>query len=471
MTARFPVVRSGPFLILGVAGCLGLLAGVDPTLALVGACGVAFIAVLLASFQVATGIFIVVTFINLPDNAAKAIGVLLAIALLARIAMGRERRLGFHSDHAVATALLIVFLAWNLAGVLWAKSPSAVTATVPRYALSVLLLFVVYAAVRTRRDALLLIGLFVLGCAIAAAYGLIYAPPPGLYDDLSRSGGTLGDPNELAAVLVVGLFLGAAFSAVRSVPPPVRLAAMVSGVLCVAGIALSLSRGGLLALGVALIVGVFVAGRWRVHMALLAVIVAVGTVGYFATSSSPEALQRITNAGGGSGRSDIWLVGWRMFKANPIDGVGAGNFPIVSVNYLLKPGTITYSKYIVNTPLVAHNTYLQEMAEGGIVGAALFVGILGFALRSYRLAWRAFRRSGDRDLEILSYAAFIGLVGFLAACFFISIEFSKQLWILVALAPALQRLSVETPSEGADPTKVVTTDARALAGEPQLVGI
>ena len=469
MTARLPLARS-PLLVLGLAGCLGLLAGVNPTLALVGACAVAFVAVLFVSFSVATGIFIVVTFIALPDNAAKAIGVLLAIALMAKIAAGRERRQGFQSVHPIATASLVIFLGWSLLGALWAKSPSAVLATVPRYALSVLLLFVVYSAVRTRRDVLLLVTLFVLGSAIAAAYGLIYAPPPGIYDDLSRSGGTLGDPNELAAVLVVGLLLSAALAAVRSVPGPVRVGAMVSGVLCVAGIALSLSRGGLLALGVALVVGVFVAGRWRVHMAALAVVVAVGTVGYFATSSSPEALQRITTAGGGSGRSDIWLVGWRMFKANPVEGVGAGNFPIVSVNYLLKPGAITYSRYIVDTPLVAHNTYLQELAEGGIVGAALFFGILTFALRSYRLAWRGFRRSGDHDLEILSYAAFIGLVGFMAACFFISVEFNKQLWILVALAPALQRLSVASAETDSGATGVVATEPPVFAGEPRLVG-
>jgi O-antigen ligase len=442
MTARFPVVRPGPFLVLGLAGCLGLLAGVNPTLALVGACAIAFIAVLLASFPVATGIFIVVTFIDLPDNAAKGIGVLLAIGLLARIAAGRERGASLASAHPVVTAGLVMFLGWTMLGLLWAESGSAIATAVFRYALNFVLLFVIYSAVRTRRDFLLLAALFVLGSAIAAAYGLIYPPSPGLYDALSRSGGTLGDPNELAAVLVVGLLLSAALAAVRSVPGPIRVGAIVSGVLCMAGIALSLSRGGLLALGVALVLGVFVAGRWRVHMAALAVIVAIGTVGYFASYASPQALQHITTNNGGSGRSDIWTVAWRVFEANPVRGVGAGNFPVVSVHYLLSPGVITASRYIVDQPLVTHNTYLSLLAEQGVVGAALFIGILGFALRCYQLAWRASRQSEDRDLEILAYALFIGLVGFLAACFFISDEYSKQLWILLALAPALRRLAV-----------------------------
>jgi O-antigen ligase len=469
MTARSPVATSGLFLVLGLAGCLGLLAGVNPTVALAGASAIAFIAVLIASFPVATGIFIVVTFVNLPDSATKAVGVLLVVALVARIASGRERDLSFGSAHPVATAGMVLFVAWSLLGLLWADSGSAVSTAVLRYVLNFAVLFVIYAAARNRRDFLLLVVMFVLGCAIAGAYALVHPAAAGPFDDLSRSGGTLGDPNELAAVLVVGLLASAALAVVRSVPGPVRVGAIVSGVMCLAGIALSVSRGGLLALGVALILGVFVAGRWRVHMAALTMVVAIGTVGYFTTFAPPAALQRITQANGGSGRANIWVVGWRMFEANPVHGVGAGNFPVASVHYLLSPGTITASRFIVDQPQVTHNTYLNELAEGGIVGAVLFIGLLGFALRCFQLAWGGFRRSGDRDLEILAYALFTGLVGFLAASFFLSEEFSKQLWVLLALGPALLRLAGTRREEGGVPEAVVG-DAQELSGQPSLVG-
>jgi O-antigen ligase len=470
MTARFPVIRSGPFFVLGLAAGLGLLAGVNPILALVGASAIAFITVLLASFPVATGIFIVVTFVNLPDSATKAIGVLLVIALLAKIANGRERDLSFSSAHPAATAALLALLAWSLLGLIWAESSSAVSSAVLRYVLNFVVLFVIYAAVRTRRDFLLLVLMFVLGCAIAGAYGLVHPPPAGMFDLVTRSGGTLGDPNELAAVLVVGLLASAALTVVRSVPSPVRVGAIVSGVLCLAGIALSVSRGGLLALGAALVVGVFVAGRWRVHMATLTIIVAIGTVGYFTAYAPPQALQRITQSNGGSGRANIWVVAWREFQAHPVRGVGAGNFPVASVHFLLAPGTITASRFIVDEPQVTHNTYLNVLAEEGIVGAALFIALLGFALRCFRLAWSAFRQSGDRDLEILSYALFTGLVGFLAASFFLSEQFSKQLWILLALGPALLRLArQEARAREAVAGDGVGADD-ALAGQASLVG-
>ena len=441
MTARFSFASSyGPALVLGLAGALGLLAGADPTLAVVGAGALAFVALLVASFSAATGIFIVITFINVPDNLTKAVGLLLAVILLQRIASSRDRDLIFSSAHPVASTALALFLAWTVLGITLGRESQR--SDVLGVSLRAELLSPL-SHLRGRAHAARLSPLgmmFVLGCAIAAAYGLINPPPPGV-DQLARSGGTFGDPNELAAVLVVGLLLSAALTVVRSVPGPIRVCAMGAGLLCVVGIALSLSRGGLLALGVALLIGVFVAGRWRVHMTALTVIVAVGTVSYFAAYASPQALQRITTVQGGSGRSDIWRVGWRMVEAHPIQGVGAGNFPLVSVNYLLRPGTITASRYIIDNPKVAHNMYLNVLAEGGIVGAALFFGILGFALRCYQLAWRELRRSRDRDLEILAYALFIGLVGFLTASFFLSEEVNKQLWILVALAPALLRLA------------------------------
>lgn len=470
MTVQYRDSWSAPFVVLGLAACLGLLAGVNPTLALAGAAAIAFIAVLITSFSVATGIFIVVTFINLPDSAAKGIGVLLVLALLARIAGSRDRDASFGSAHPGAVTLLVLLLGWSLLGLVWAASSSALISAVFRYALNFTLLFVIYAATRTKRDFLLLIGMFVLGCAIAAAYAVVHPSPAGAGDDLTRTGGTLGDPNELAAVLVVGLLASAALSVVRSVSGLVRIGAIFSGVLCLAGIALSVSRGGFLALGVALLVGVFIAGRWRTHMALLTLAVVVGTVAYFTAYAPPQALQRITHANGGSGRESIWTVGWRMVQAHPVRGVGAGNFPIVSVHYLFAPGTLTESRFIVDQPQVTHNMYLNVLAEEGIVGLALFAAILLFSLRCFTIAWRRFRQSGDRDLEILSYALFTGLVGFLAASFFLSEEFSKQLWILLAFGPALLKLTDAPRRDTVDEFSELSSYDPSLTDDAALVG-
>jgi hypothetical protein len=77
------------------------------------------------------------------------------------------------------------------------------------------------------------------------------------------------------------------------------------------------------------------------------------------------------------------------------------------------------------------------LAELGIVGASLFVAIIGFSLLCILKAARIFERLGETALELLSRALLVSLCGVLAADFFISEEFSKQLWLLVGLGPAM----------------------------------
>jgi O-antigen ligase len=149
----------------------------------------------------------------------------------------------------------------------------------------------------------------------------------------------------------------------------------------------------------------------------------------------------VLRSDGGSGRTDIWRVGWRMVEANPIVGVGAGNFANTSVHYLLEPGAILRDDYIVDTPKVAHNMYLEILAELGLVGFALFLAVLGYALYCALAAVRRFVATGDRQMEIVSRALFIALIGLLVSDFFGSRQFSKQLWLLMSIAPALLAIS------------------------------
>jgi O-antigen ligase len=250
--------------------------------------------------------------------------------------------------------------------------------------------------------------------------------------------GTIGDPNELAGVLVGGTILAAGLSATLKRAPLLRLAAAGASVLCAAGIFLSLSRGGLVALAFSLVAAILVAGRrWRLQALTLAVLVAAGAFVYYGFYASNDASSRVTSFGRGTGRADIWTVGWRMVQAHPIRGVGVGNYQTASIHYLLEPGSILRDEFIVDTPKVAHNTYLQVLAELGTVGAALFIAIIGFSLLCILRAARIFERLGDSDMELLSRALLVALCGVLAADFFISEEFSKQLWLLLGLGPAL----------------------------------
>ena len=70
-----------------------------------------------------------------------------------------------------------------------------------------------------------------------------------------------------------------------------------------------------------------------------------------------------------------------MVEDKPVTGVGSGNFNVSSIHYLLVSRARSSATSSSSTrPKVAHNSYLQVLAELGIVGLALFLTIIGFAI-------------------------------------------------------------------------------------------
>jgi O-antigen ligase len=166
-------------------------------------------------------------------------------------------------------------------------------------------------------------------------------------------------------------------------------------------------------------------------------VVAVAGAGYFNYVASSDIKTHVSSVGSGTGRLDLWHIGWRMVEQNPVQGVGAGNYPVSSVHYLLEPGAIERSDFFVGVPKVAHNTYLQLWAELGLVGLILYLLIVGFCLQSTLKAVREFREQDDVRMEIIARALFVALAGLLAADFFGSRLFAKEGWLLLALGPVL----------------------------------
>jgi O-antigen ligase len=228
--------------------------------------------------------------------------------------------------------------------------------------------------------------------------------------------------------------------------PLARLGALSAGALCTVGIFLTGSRGGIVSLAVAVIAFLIVGARWRGVFLVVVAAVTLAGVGFFTYFASPEIKSHVSTVGSGTGRLDLWTVGWRMVEQEPIHGVGAGNFPVTSVHYLLQPGAIERADYIVGRPKVAHNTYLELWAELGIVGLVLFLVLAGFCLVAALKAAHSFARSEDARMEILARTLFVALAALLAADFFGSRLTNKEIWLLLGLAPAL--LAIARSREG-----------------------
>lgn len=426
---------------------VGLLAGLDPRFALVAAFGMAFVLIVLANLAAGLAVFTMVSFLDLlPVSGTavtipKAAGLLLVLAWVADLTVQRESTNNFLSEHPYLSYVLLLFLGWAAASLLWAESPADGVDNLYRYVLNILLFLVAYTAIRRRQEAIWVVAAFLAGAMVSACVGIAFPTAPESPDDIARLSGAGVEANELAAVLVATLSLALAFVLAWRNAPVVRLMAFGVMVVCVLGVILSFSRGGLVALAVALLAGVVLGGRWRPFAVICLVLVSLGVVGYLTLVATPQESERVTALEGGTGREDIWAVGWRMVESSPTNGIGVGNFPVSSVHFLLAPGALQRDEFIVDEPKVAHNIYLEVLAELGVIGLALFVSILVFSLVSAIRAARVFGRADDRQMELLSRCVAIALIALLAADFFVSEQFSKQLWLLLALGPALLRIA------------------------------
>lgn len=438
-----------------VALPVGLLAGYAPELAILLALGLAFLLIVFADLADGVVLFTLIIFFETIPGASvsitKVAGALLALAWLATLATRADARADFLRQHPLITAILVGFLAWAALSASWSEQPSAAVDAVFRLSLNAVLFLVVFTAIRTPRDATRVFAAFVIGASAAALVAVLTGTGPVAYGQTARISGASENANELASTLVasLALALGLLFAARRS--PVLRICAAAAAAISMTGIVLTVSRSGLVALGIAAIAAIVFAGRWRPRVIVISVGVALSAVLYFATIAPQASRERITELKGGTGREDIWTVAWRMFEAHPTRGVGAGNFSTSSIHYLLEPGALTRSDFIVDTQKVAHNAYLETLAELGVVGltllAALIVSLLACAFK----AIREFQRKGKVQMEILARANLVALVGLMAALFFGSDEYKKQLWLLLAMAPTLLAIArAERPAESAD---------------------
>jgi O-antigen ligase len=118
-------------------------------------------------------------------------------------------------------------------------------------------------------------------------------------------------------------------------------------------------------------------------------------------------LATLTQIGSGvdlSGREEIWPVMFASVREHPILGVGAGNAEVVSLTAGVYRGSD------VTRGAGPHNTLLQTLVEGGVVGAALYLAVWLMAAAYLLALWRRGEPlAGALALGVLAWAV-AGLV-------------------------------------------------------------
>lgn len=371
----------------------------------------------------------------------KLAGVVLALSWGLVIAHRRGRVPLLLRDHPAVGWSALGFWGWAVLSGLWAPDSGLWGASVFRLGQNFLLLFISFTAFTRPRHLHWFLGAFIAGATVSAAVGLGGATSPKEFNPNAveqRLSGGIGDPNELAAVLVPAIAF-ALFALAVTRTPLVR--SLLIAAVGISGFALfrTESRGGLVALAVTAIATIVLAGPVRIRAVSGILATAGAGIVYYTMVAPPEVLHRVLGyeESGGSGRTDLWRVAIAVFQHHPFAGIGSGNFAAVEPGYSLSDVSIRRLDFVVDRGQPVHNTYLHLLTEVGLIG---FIPFVAMVVGAFLLALRAvgqFERDGDLELEILARGLIIGAIGMLAAFFFISAQTEKQLPLLIGTLAAL----------------------------------
>ncbi|HMV51131.1 MAG TPA: O-antigen ligase family protein [Blastocatellia bacterium] len=237
--------------------------------------------------------------------------------------------------------------------------------------------------------------------------------------------GPYGNYNHFAGMVELLLPLPLAYLLFSKINLEQRLLWLFSVVMMSLALVLSLSRGGLLALGIELAV-LMPAARWdRLQSvrageqarafstvgnglilggALTAVALLALWIGYEPLSKRFGTVRQGAGEYSLVTRTEYWRGAWQMFLDHPVAGVGLGAFPTAYP---------AYGRSSVRNERLeqAHNDYLQLLADTGLIGGLIGLWFLIELLRRARKQLGALRhlRSADRAMLLGGYVAALGI--------------------------------------------------------------
>lgn len=246
-----------------------------------------------------------------------------------------------------------------------------------------------------------------------------------------RAGGTGYGPNEFA-IMILPFIAITFFMSLAEKNKTLKIILLGIAAIILFALISTVSRGGIVGLGGMLLISTFKAKR-KIIAILLVCIMAVlflnimpaGLRERFEKTQVSEYAYGIGvgDIDSSTRRYNLSLAAWRMFLAHPIFGVGVGNYFYENRNYApVYPGR-------------AHNMYLEIMAELGIIGLLLFLGIIFYTSR-------CLNKIIKNNSVFSGYARglYIGLAGFLVTGIFLHAQQDRILWFIVFMSAALERI-------------------------------
>ncbi len=314
---------------------------------------------------------------------SRAAGLLaLGVGLLAIVDSGRVR------VPAVQHLLMAMFVTWAGLTYFWSFEPMRTRIEVISFVQLLVMVWLIWQFAQTRKEQILLLRAFVLGSAVSASaivFSFLTGPSTGAVGYYNRYSGFGFNPGDLALILALSLPVSLYLAVTDET---LRLRVGLYGahlVLALSGILLAASRGALIASsGMLLMIPFAYAHLSRRQKTVgFAIVAILGVAAGFAVPQTSWSRLGTIGAEVKSGtlneRTMIWQAGWAVFSQSPFGGVGVGAFAPTVQHALGMPFRAAMEgegqgQQVVE--LVAHNTFISVLVEQGVIGFALFLGIL-----------------------------------------------------------------------------------------------
>ncbi|MBV9574260.1 MAG: O-antigen ligase family protein [Acidobacteriales bacterium] len=136
------------------------------------------------------------------------------------------------------------------------------------------------------------------------------------------------------------------------------------------------------------------------------------------------------DAGSKAAREELLQISLIDMATHPMVGVGPGNFQAVSGHWF-----------------VAHNTYTELGAEGGLPALLLFLLFLGCGFRNLRRVSKSAAYKNDVQIQLFTGAMWASLFAFLLGAFFSDTQYELFPYFMVGYTTALYHLACVFPAK------------------------
>ncbi|MCE4936426.1 O-antigen ligase family protein [Aliivibrio fischeri] len=245
-------------------------------------------------------------------------------------------------------------------------------------------------------------------------------------------GSMLGDPNDLALVLMFPTSFAVGLLVTHQLPWHQRLIGFIAIPILFWAIIATQSRGGLL--GIMAVFGIYGLQRIKSKALLLSIAILAGGILFAIAGISDRASGGSAEAGvdaSAMGRLYAWEAAFKMALANPLTGVGLDNF---------------YSNYFYYSPHwdglnhAVHSTWFGVLAETGFLGLSIFIALIVVLIKNANHTLQSVKAVKDRidpAIYTSAQAVFAGLMGTIVSGTFLTQGFNWPIYILAALVVAV----------------------------------